>query len=154
MPRTRGGDPPSPTAGAVPQPAARFPAGKTLEESNFDHQRSLKREAITHLDTLDCVEVKEHCDRRPIDSSGISPCAPDERSVTHPKPAPRRSATDERFPGSSPVRSSDEDTDAPHSRNIQHDSPYCRSRGPTDAPTEFGVSPSAASPLLRLSPSA
>jgi DNA replication protein DnaC len=33
--------------------AARFPARKSLEEFDFDHQRSLKRDTITHLGTLD-----------------------------------------------------------------------------------------------------
>jgi hypothetical protein len=32
--------------------AARFPARKSLEDFDFDHQRSLKREAISHLGTL------------------------------------------------------------------------------------------------------
>src|SRR3712207_7603872 len=32
--------------------AARFPARKSLEEFDFDHQRSLKRETIAHLGTL------------------------------------------------------------------------------------------------------
>jgi hypothetical protein len=35
--------------------AARFPARKSIEEFDFDHQRSLKRETITHLGTLDFV---------------------------------------------------------------------------------------------------
>src|SRR6516165_12404152 len=40
--------------------AARFPARKTLEEFDFDHQRSLKRDVITHLGTLDFVEGREN----------------------------------------------------------------------------------------------
>ena len=40
--------------------AARFPARKTLEDFDFDHQRSLKRETIAHLGTLDFVEAKEN----------------------------------------------------------------------------------------------
>jgi DNA replication protein DnaC len=40
--------------------AARFPARKTLEEFDFDHQRSLKREVIAHLGALDFVEAKEN----------------------------------------------------------------------------------------------
>ncbi len=40
--------------------AARFPARKALEESGFDHQRSLKRETITHLGTLDFITAKEN----------------------------------------------------------------------------------------------
>ena len=35
--------------------AARFPARKSLEEFDFDHQRSLKRDTIAHLGTLDFV---------------------------------------------------------------------------------------------------
>jgi DNA replication protein DnaC len=33
--------------------AARFPARKALEDFDFDHQRSLKREQINHLGTLE-----------------------------------------------------------------------------------------------------
>jgi DNA replication protein DnaC len=40
--------------------AARFPARKTLEDFDFDHQRSLKRDTIAHLGTLDFVEAKEN----------------------------------------------------------------------------------------------
>ena len=40
--------------------AARFPARKTLEEFDFDHQRSLKREVIAHLGALDFVEGREN----------------------------------------------------------------------------------------------
>lgn len=40
--------------------AARFPARKTLEEFDFDHQRSLKRDVIAHLGALDFVEGKEN----------------------------------------------------------------------------------------------
>jgi len=40
--------------------AARFPARKTLEEFDFDHQRSLKRETIAHLGTLDFIAGKEN----------------------------------------------------------------------------------------------
>src|SRR3954463_2050074 len=40
--------------------SARFPARKSLEEFDFDHQRSLKREAIAHLGTLDFVTSKEN----------------------------------------------------------------------------------------------
>ena len=42
--------------------AARFPARKALEEFDFDHARSLKRETITHLGTLDFILIK------PVDS--------------------------------------------------------------------------------------
>ena len=40
--------------------SARFPARKSLEDFDFDHQRSLKRETIAHLGTLDFVEAKEN----------------------------------------------------------------------------------------------
>ena len=40
--------------------AARFPARKTLEDFDFDHQRSLKREVIAHLGALDFVEAKDN----------------------------------------------------------------------------------------------
>ncbi|MEV4105972.1 IS21-like element helper ATPase IstB [Nonomuraea sp. NPDC049649] len=40
--------------------AARFPARKALEEFDYDHQRSLKREAIAHLSTLDFVAAREN----------------------------------------------------------------------------------------------
>jgi len=35
--------------------AARFPARKALEDFDYDHQRSLRREVIAHLGTLDFV---------------------------------------------------------------------------------------------------
>jgi DNA replication protein DnaC len=40
--------------------AARFPARKSLEEFDFDHARSLKRETIAHLGTLDFVTGREN----------------------------------------------------------------------------------------------
>ena len=40
--------------------AARFPARKTLEDFDFSFQRSLKRDVITHLGTLDFVEAKDN----------------------------------------------------------------------------------------------
>jgi DNA replication protein DnaC len=40
--------------------AARFPARKVLEDFDFDHQRSLKREQVLHLGTLDFVEAKDN----------------------------------------------------------------------------------------------
>jgi DNA replication protein DnaC len=40
--------------------AARFPARKSLEDFDYDHQRSLKREIITHLGTLDFVTAKDN----------------------------------------------------------------------------------------------
>jgi DNA replication protein DnaC len=39
---------------------ARFPARKTLEDFDFAHQRSLKRETITHLATLDFVAARDN----------------------------------------------------------------------------------------------
>ena len=39
---------------------ARFPSRKSLEEFDFEHQRSLKREAISHLGTLDFIAGKEN----------------------------------------------------------------------------------------------
>jgi DNA replication protein DnaC len=40
--------------------AARFPARKTLEEFDFDHQRSLKRDVIAHLGALDFVAARDN----------------------------------------------------------------------------------------------
>src|SRR5439155_13383639 len=40
--------------------AARFPARKTLEDFDFDHQRTLKREVIAHLGALDFIEAREN----------------------------------------------------------------------------------------------
>ncbi len=40
--------------------AARFPARKTLEDFDFDHQRSLKRDTLAHLGTLDFVAGKDN----------------------------------------------------------------------------------------------
>jgi len=40
--------------------AARFPARKALEDFDFDHQRSLKRDVIAHLGTLDFVDAKDN----------------------------------------------------------------------------------------------
>ena len=40
--------------------AARFPARKTLEDFDFDHQRSLKRDTVLHLGTLDFVAGREN----------------------------------------------------------------------------------------------
>ncbi len=40
--------------------AARFPARKALEDFDFDHQRSLKRDTIAHLGTLDFVAAREN----------------------------------------------------------------------------------------------
>jgi DNA replication protein DnaC len=40
--------------------AARFPARKALEDFDYDHQRSLKRETIAHLGTLDFVAARDN----------------------------------------------------------------------------------------------
>jgi DNA replication protein DnaC len=40
--------------------AARFPARKTIEDFDFDHQRSLKRDTIAHLATLDFIAGREN----------------------------------------------------------------------------------------------
>ncbi|KIH96909.1 transposase [Streptomonospora alba] len=39
---------------------ARFPAPKSLEDFDYDHQRGLSREAIAHLGTLDFVAAKDN----------------------------------------------------------------------------------------------
>src|SRR5215467_7289991 len=39
---------------------ARFPGRKSLEEFDFDHARSFKREAITHLGTLDFITARDN----------------------------------------------------------------------------------------------
>src|SRR5437868_6839078 len=40
--------------------AARFPARKTLEDFDFGHQRSLKRDVIAHLGGLDFVDGRDN----------------------------------------------------------------------------------------------
>jgi len=40
--------------------AARFPGRKTLEEFDWDHQRSLKRDVIAHLGALDFIEARDN----------------------------------------------------------------------------------------------
>jgi DNA replication protein DnaC len=40
--------------------AARFPARKSLEDFDYDHQRSLRREVIAHLGTLDFVAGRDN----------------------------------------------------------------------------------------------
>ena len=40
--------------------AARFPARKTLEDFDFDHQRSLRRDVVAHLGALDFVEGRDN----------------------------------------------------------------------------------------------
>jgi DNA replication protein DnaC len=39
---------------------ARYPARKSLEEFDFDHARSLKREVVAHLGTLEFVTAREN----------------------------------------------------------------------------------------------
>jgi DNA replication protein DnaC len=46
--------------GEIRVKAARFPARKTLEDFDFDHQRSLHRETLAHLGTLDFVAAKDN----------------------------------------------------------------------------------------------
>jgi DNA replication protein DnaC len=40
--------------------AARFPSRKSLEDFDFDHQRSLKRDTISHLGTLDFITNRDN----------------------------------------------------------------------------------------------
>ncbi|MGQ0803875.1 MAG: IS21-like element helper ATPase IstB [Actinomycetota bacterium] len=40
--------------------AARLPARKALEDFDYDHQRSIRREVIAHLGALDFVEAREN----------------------------------------------------------------------------------------------
>src|SRR4051812_30244512 len=40
--------------------SARFPARKSLEEFDFDHARSVRRETIAHLGTLDFVAARDN----------------------------------------------------------------------------------------------
>ena len=40
--------------------AARFPARKTLEDFDFDHQRSVRRDVIAHLGQLDFIEARDN----------------------------------------------------------------------------------------------
>jgi hypothetical protein len=40
--------------------AARFPARKALEDFDYDHQRSLKREVIAHLATFDFITSRDN----------------------------------------------------------------------------------------------
>jgi DNA replication protein DnaC len=40
--------------------AARFPARKSIEDFDFDHQRSLKRDTLLHLGALDFVASREN----------------------------------------------------------------------------------------------
>jgi DNA replication protein DnaC len=38
--------------------AARFPARKTLEDFDFDHQRSVRRDVVAHLGALDFIDAR------------------------------------------------------------------------------------------------
>ncbi|MGH9095218.1 MAG: IS21-like element helper ATPase IstB [Acidimicrobiales bacterium] len=40
--------------------AARFPARKTLEDFDFEHQRSVRQEVVAHLGALDFVEARSN----------------------------------------------------------------------------------------------
>ncbi len=40
--------------------AARFPSYKTLEEFDFNHQRSVRKEVVAHLGALDFIEAKHN----------------------------------------------------------------------------------------------
>jgi DNA replication protein DnaC len=40
--------------------AAKFPARKSLEEFDFDHQHSVKRDTLAHLGTLDFIAAREN----------------------------------------------------------------------------------------------
>ncbi|MBF8194561.1 ATP-binding protein [Nonomuraea sp. K274] len=40
--------------------AASFPARKTIEDFDFDHQRSVKRDVVTHLAALDFIVAKDN----------------------------------------------------------------------------------------------
>jgi len=40
--------------------SARFPARKTLEDFDFDHQRSVRKEVVAHLGALDFIEAKSN----------------------------------------------------------------------------------------------
>ncbi len=59
MPGTRGGLTPEPRRRAESR-ARRFPAHKTLEEFDFEHQRSLRREVVAHLGALDFVAARDN----------------------------------------------------------------------------------------------
>jgi DNA replication protein DnaC len=40
--------------------AARFPARKTLEDFDFEHQRSVRQDVVAHLGALDFIEAKSN----------------------------------------------------------------------------------------------
>ena len=40
--------------------AARFPARKTLEDFDFDHQRSVRADVVAHLGALDFIEARSN----------------------------------------------------------------------------------------------
>ncbi len=40
--------------------SARFPARKTLEDFDFEHQRSVRKDVVAHLGALDFIEAKSN----------------------------------------------------------------------------------------------
>ena len=52
--------PPAPQRRRAAHPRRRVPARKSLDEFDWDHQRSLKRDVIAHLATLDFVAAKDN----------------------------------------------------------------------------------------------
>jgi DNA replication protein DnaC len=40
--------------------AARFPARKTIEDFDFDHQRSVRADVVAHLGALDFIEARSN----------------------------------------------------------------------------------------------
>ena len=62
--------------------AARLPSRKTLEDFDYDHQRSVRREVIAHLGALDFVEAKENVVFLGPPGTGKSHCETD-----HPVPS-------------------------------------------------------------------
>ena len=80
--------------------AARFPARKSLEEFDFDHQRSLKRDTITHLGTLDFITAKENVVFLGPPGTGKTHCpsvwrsAPAKPATASPSPPPPNGSPD------------------------------------------------------------
>ena len=65
--------------------AARFPARKALEEFDFDYQRSLKRDKIAHLGTLDFIASKQNVVF--LGPPGTAPAKPATASRSRPLPS-------------------------------------------------------------------
>ncbi|MCW2538750.1 MAG: mobile element protein [Frankiales bacterium] len=61
--------------------AARFPARKSIEEFDFDHARTLKRDLIAHLGTLDFVTAKDNVVFLGPPGTGKTTSPPDWRSA-------------------------------------------------------------------------